>query len=982
MALNTVGDVADSGTLLANTTATVNGATTASTSVTIASANANIFVGQVVTGPGVQQANGIVAQTTVTAINSTGLTLTLSNPATFVSGAVLTFSSPYAIVTSAANSGSAVSASRSVTLAAANASIAVGQLVSAPGISANVLVSAISGTSLTLSAEVTIAANAPLAFWSLSTSNVAIDLPWGNFPIQPNDDRAATAVKIGGSGVQNTYITDASKPSTGTILYTTAAAHGLAVGDTISTGIFATAGTPYGSALTTVSNTAGTVNFIYTNSPSLVPQVGMVLVKTAGTGAFAAGGNVITSVDTTNKTFTVAVAPTTDFSSATVQPAGQTVHSLTASITSGTQDATSLINSCGTGAVHYIAPGSPVVLSGTTPSNYGTSPNGSYTSLGSSGKQNIKLSSQSVAFTTNNIGSKDVTVSTLAALTAATVTYNPLDVKEAKVIAVPSTTTFIVASTNGWSGDSTDSGIAAVSSKTGSLQLVADASWSETTNASSSRLDGGQITSTLNTLLYKTNTDSVLSTANYYTYPNYIPGKFTVTGATVAADGAGTPNLYIWFSGYNTLTTSNTVTVTGMSNPAFNVVGATILAATSTGFLIANPSTTGTVSGATSASTTVTLGTANNAIKVGMTVTGTNVVGTVTVVAVNNTVVTLSSAQSLSNSDTLTFRIAAGTSLSAQSAVATQVGFGVALYQVTAASGDGTTVTYTAQNNLVKGDSVYITGLTNGAFNLGTSSSGVTVATANATSFTVTNAAGNGVSITGQVGEVAYANSLAAVDGGFVAGVYYPQMPSIIGQTVTAATDAVRDRGFTGTFSAASPAVTSNITLSKAVRSAGNNVVVLTGTQAITDIVASGSANSVTRASGTAIAAVKVGQTIASTTITPARTITAINYSTGAITFDGAAVGTVTTETLTIGGHGLQTGDTVVISSTDATVNGDQSVIKIDATNFAIVSTSTAALSVSSGTVVGKVGTVHYQSVAANAASTAANTALTYTLWA
>jgi hypothetical protein len=704
----------------------------------------------------------------------------------------------------------------------------------------------------------------------------------------------------------------------------------------------------------------------------------MVLVKTAGTGAFAPGGNTILTVDTTLKTFTVAVAPTTDFSGATVQSAGQPVYSTTATINAGTKDATLLTNSCTTSATHYIAPGSPVILSSTTPAGYGTSPNGSYTSLGSTSKTNVSISSQSVAFTTNNIGSKDVTVTSLAALTAATATYYPFDVSELKVIAVPSTTTFVVASNIGWSGDSTDTGIGAQSSLVGSLALVADRNWSDTTKSASSRLNQGSLISTVNGVNYVVPTTDALSTAVWNNFPNQLLGKFAVTGATVCADAAGTPNLYVWYTAFNNLAAGNTVTVTGLSNPAFNVVGSTVIAATPVGFLIANPSTTGTVSGSTSASTTVTLSAANGAIKVGMNVTGSNVSGTVTVVAVNNTVVTLSTAQSLSNSDTLTFRITNGNTLAAQSGVAVQPNFGVGSANVTAASGNGTTVTYTSQNYFNVGDVVTITGLTNGAFNL----SSVTVATANATTFTVTNSAGSGVSITGQIGKAEYAAALANVDGGYVAGVYYPQVPNIIGQTVASATDAIRDNGFTGTFSAATPAVTSTITLSKAQRTAGTNVAILTGTQAITDIVASGSANAVTRASGTAIAAVKVGQTIASTTITPARTITAINYSTGAITFDGAAVGTVTSETLTIGGHGLQTGDSIVITSTDATVNGDNTAIRIDATNFAIVTSSTAALAATSGTVVGKVGTVHYQSVAAGTQSTAAATALTYTLWA
>ena len=61
-------------------------------------------------------------------------------------------------------------------------------------------------------------------------------------------------------------------------------------------------------------------------------------------------------------------------------------------------------------------------------------------------------------------------------------------------------------------------------------------------------------------------------------------------------------------------------------------------------------------------------------------------------------------------------------------------------YMVTAASGNGTTVTYTSQNKLAAGDVVNITGLTASAYNL----SSATVATANPIKFTVTNAANAG----------------------------------------------------------------------------------------------------------------------------------------------------------------------------------------------------------------------------------------------
>lgn len=905
MAQNTVGDIADSGTLLPNTTAVVNGATTNSTSVTISAVNSNIFIGQTVTGPGVQQANGIVGATTITAISANGLTLTLSNAATFVDKAVLTFSSVNALVVVGSVNG-AVSNTTAITLAAANANIVPGQLVStqyALGAStvptAPIYVSSISSTSLVVTSPVTISDKAVITFWAPVTPNVSVDLAWGNFPLQPNDDRATgLAYNLGGSGVQSATISAASKPTTGTILYTTSAAHGLSVGDTISTGLYA---------------------------------------------------------------------------------GGATVYSTTATVNAGTQDATSLINSCTTAATHYIAPNTPVIISSATPSGYSTSPNGSYVSQGSASKTNIKLSSQSVAFTTNNIGSKDVTVSTLAALTAATVTYYPFDVKETRIISVPSSTTFVVASTSGWSGDSTDAGIGAQTGLTGALAVTQDLAWAETTKSVSARLNAGSITNTINNLSYTTNTTDTIATGAFFGFPNYIPGKFAVSGVTASTN-------YIYYTAYNNLTTSNTLNVSGISNPAFNQSGATIVAVTTSGVVTSNPSTTGTVSGATSASNLVTLGAANNAIKVGMGVTGSNITGTPTVTAINNAVITLSTAQSLSNSDTLTFKIAAGTTLAKEAGVASAANFGVGSYIVTAVSGNGTTITYTAQNNLVKGDVVTVTGLGLGAFNL----SGATVVTANSTTFTVTNSGGSGVSLTAQTGKVEYTNAAANVDGGFVSGTYYPQIPSIIGQTVAAATDAFADRGLSGLIPAAAntgavPTTTpkGNGAVSSAyARVAGSNIVEITAVEAISGVVASGSANTVTRASGTAVTNVKVGQTIASTTITPARNILTVNYSTGAITFDGAAVGTVTSETLTITGHGFVTGDDVTVTGGDATIIGDQVVLVKDASTVLIVTPSTAALSGTTGvTLTGKAGYIHAQSVAAGTQSQVASTAVSYSVW-
>jgi hypothetical protein len=77
---------------------------------------------------------------------------------------------------------------------------------------------------------------------------------------------------------------------------------------------------------------------------------------------------------------------------------------------------------------------------------------------------------------------------------------------------------------------------------------------------------------------------------------------------------------------------------------------------------------------------------------------------------------------------------------------------------VTAASGNGTTITYTSANSFIPGDLVTITGLTTSAGNL----TGATIATANATTFTVTNA--GSTSDTAQTGVAKVAlNTLAGV---------------------------------------------------------------------------------------------------------------------------------------------------------------------------------------------------------------------------
>jgi len=146
---------------------------------------------------------------------------------------------------------------------------------------------------------------------------------------------------------------------------------------------------------------------------------------------------------------------------------------------------------------------------------------------------------------------------------------------------------------------------------------------------------------------------------------------------------------------------------------------------------------------------------------------------------------------------------------------------GTGNYIITAVSGNGTTVTYTSQNSLAVGDSVNITGLSVGAYNL----SAATVATANALSFTVTNAA-NGGAITGQYGKVQLTTALTAADG---AGIGYINVPNVLGATTAVALDALKDAGYeTANITTASAATNAAGVVTAASRTAGSGVTTIT----------------------------------------------------------------------------------------------------------------------------------------------------------
>jgi hypothetical protein len=128
-----------------------------------------------------------------------------------------------------------------------------------------------------------------------SSGNQAVDFVWGNFPLQPNDERAATISQTGGSGVLTATITGAT--SDGKVAtFTTSAAHNLSVGQAVHTGTFAiggtvaspVAGTTVGASTATVSattvtadTTQKTVTLTTSANHNILP--GQVVVISGGT---------------------------------------------------------------------------------------------------------------------------------------------------------------------------------------------------------------------------------------------------------------------------------------------------------------------------------------------------------------------------------------------------------------------------------------------------------------------------------------------------------------------------------------------------------------------------------------------------------------------------------------------------------------------------------------------------------------------------
>jgi hypothetical protein len=227
---------------------------------------------------------------------------------------------------------------------------------------------------------------------------------------------------------------------------------------------------------------------------------------------------------------------------------------------------------------------------------------------------------------------------------------------------------------------------------------------------------------------------------------------------------------------------------------------------------------------------------------------------------------------------------------------------------VTAASGDGTTVTYTSQNYLAVGETVNITGLTASAYNL----SSATVASRTAVSFTVTNSANAGL-ITGQTGKVEATDALTAADG---VGLGYIIVPNVLGTTTAFALDALKDAGYetanittgAGATNTATQPTRVNVTTTTAATvtvsggttswPVGTKVVIAAGTGIPTAVVGTWT---VTGGSGSTLVIAGTGWTVAdSGAITPGTVLTGLAGSIKTQSTAANAASVATTATITI----------------------------------------------------------------------------------
>ena len=391
-----------------------------------------------------------------------------------------------------------------------------------------------------------------------------------------------------------------------------------------------------------------------------------------------------------------------------VNVSGLTTYSVVIPTSGNSTPASAGVITLATTGSHNLVPGQTVVLTGLVPTAY----NGTYvTQSGTTGSTLV------------------VNGSATGAITTAGSVFNNMYNGSNLVVASATSSAFTVNSIVGTVNQTGQSG---------TFTTVGDKSWSATTKSASARLDP--------TLAYHAQVEGL--------WGNF-PASYDRVANITAATGDGT---YVLYTAQNSFAAGYVVTISGLTNTAFNLAAQTVVAAAPTYFIVANAA-------------------------------------------------------------------GSGVSISGQNGSAAIRYSDQYNYQVTAVSGNGTTITYTAQNNLLPGQSVNITGLSNGAFNL----SNATVATANATSFTVTNAAGSGISLTGQTGKAENYLALSNYDGAYSSGTAYVAVPNVVGQTLANAQDALQDRGFEAANISATTATTaSSKSVTAITRTAGTSLAVLT----------------------------------------------------------------------------------------------------------------------------------------------------------
>jgi hypothetical protein len=291
-----------------------------------------------------------------------------------------------------------------------------------------------------------------------------------------------------------------------------------------------------------------------------------------------------------------------------------------------------------------------------------------------------------------------------------------------------------------------------------------DKAWGTTTDFASAPITTTNISVAANQLTLTVNPDNHVNVVNGWdNYPNYTdPGK-TGTGYNPAGylyatvTGASASGGVVTYVAKNNFTNGQTVTITGLYNSvsagssqpistqyyaptyttasAFNITG-TVANASATGFTITNAATdTAITNGAGLATVTIAAGS------------GTATVPTLTGLTQDEADRLLNNADF--DNGTVTYVTAGATEVD------------LVVTGITAASATGGTVTYTVPNNFTAGQVVSIFGLSTAAFNL----SKVTIATASATGFTVTNAA-TGTAVSGaSATQVAVYGATAAITG-------------------------------------------------------------------------------------------------------------------------------------------------------------------------------------------------------------------------